>query len=119
GKAVGCVTTVPITHATPAGFCVNSDSRNDQPGIALMYHDLRFDVMMGAGTEFFSADKRKDKQDVFGKFAASGFQVAQTRDELLAIDSGKKDAPILGVFHPGSLPYALDREHDETLKKKT
>lgn len=119
GKAVGCVTTVPITHATPAGFCVNSDSRNAQPEIALMYHDLRFDVMMGGGTEFFSADKRDDKADVFGKFAGSGFQVAKTRDELLAIDKGGKDAPILGVFYQDGLPYALDRENDETLKKET
>ncbi len=119
GKAVGCVTTVPITHATPAGFCVNSDSRSDQPGIALQYHDLRFDVMMGGGTEFFSADKRKDKQDVFGKFAASGFQVAKTRDEMLAIDDKGDNAPILGVFYPDGLPYALDREHEETLKKET
>lgn len=119
GKAVGCVTTVPITHATPAGFCVNSDSRDDQPGIALMYHDLRFDVMMGGGTAYFDADKRKDKQDVFGKFAASGFQVAKTRDELMAIDVAKKDAPILGVFHSDGLPYALDRENDEKLKKAT
>lgn len=27
GKSVGCVTTVPITHATPAGFCINIDNR--------------------------------------------------------------------------------------------
>ncbi|MBK1441047.1 alkaline phosphatase [Parapedobacter sp. ISTM3] len=119
GKAVGCVTTVPITHATPAGFCVNNDSRSAQAEIALTYHDLRFDVMMGGGTEFFSADKRDDRVDVFGKFASSGFQVAKTRDELLAIDAGGKDAPILGVFHQDGLPYALDREHDETLKKET
>ncbi|PPL00003.1 alkaline phosphatase [Parapedobacter indicus] len=117
GKSVGCVTTVPITHATPAGFCVNSDSRGDQAEIALMYHDLRFDVMMGGGTEFFSADNRKDKQDVFGKFVSSDFSVVKTRDELLAADvSGK---PFLGVFYPNGLPYALDREHDEALKANT
>src|SRR3546814_13711451 len=63
-KAVGCVTTVPITHATPAGFCVNNDSRSDQPGIAEQYLKLGFDVMMGGGTEFFGADKRKDKLDL-------------------------------------------------------
>ena len=119
GKAVGCVTTVPITHATPAGFCVNNDSRSDQPGIALMYHDLRFDVMMGGGSEFFSADKRKDKQDVFGKFSASGFQVAKTSAEMMAIDAAANDAPILGVFHQDGLPYALDSENDEALKAAT
>ncbi|MGV3764197.1 alkaline phosphatase [Parapedobacter sp.] len=119
GKAVGCVTTVPITHATPAGFCVNSDSRSDQPGIAEQYLKLGFDVMMGAGTEFFSADKRKDKQDLFAKFAANGYQVAQTRDEMLAIDAAAVSTPVLGVFHQDGLPYALDREHDTTLKQTT
>src|SRR5690606_29199381 len=119
GKAVGCVTTVPITHATPAGFCVNSDSRSDQPGIAEQYLELGFDVMMGAGTEYFSADKRKDKQDLFAKFAANGYRVAQTRDEMLAIDAAASDAPVLGVFHQDGLPYALDRDNDAALKKAT
>ncbi len=119
GKAVGCVTTVPITHATPAGFCVNNDSRSDQPGIAEQYLDLGFDVMMGGGTEFFSADKRKDKQDLFAKFTASGYHVARTRDDMLAIDSAESAAPVLGVFHQDGLPYALDRENDSALKKTT
>ena len=44
GKKVGCVTTVPITHATPAGFCTNSKERKAQPKIAENYLDLRFDV---------------------------------------------------------------------------
>ena len=119
GKAVGCVTSVPITHATPAGFCVNSDSRSDQPGIAEQYLGLGFDVMMGGGTEFFSADKRKDKQDLFARFAASGYQVAKTRDDRLAIDAAASAAPVLGVFHQDGLPYALDRENDVDLKKNT
>jgi len=119
GKAVGCVTTVPITHATPAGFCVNNDSRSAQAEIALAYHDLRFDVMMGGGTEYFDSERRKDKQDVFGKFRKSGFRVVQTRDELLAADAAGDAAPLLGVFHADGLPYALDREHDEQLKNNT
>src|SRR5690606_33789868 len=106
GKAVGCVTSVQITHATPAGFCVNSKSRNDQPGIALQYHDLRFDVMMGGGLEFFSADKREDKQDVFQKFRGSGFAVALSRDQLLATPAGEGQ-PLLGVFYEGGLPFSL------------
>ena len=36
GKMAGCVTTVPITHATPAGFCIASKSRNSQEAIAEM-----------------------------------------------------------------------------------
>ena len=55
GKMAGCVTTVPITHATPAGFCVNSKSRNAQEDIAEQYVDLGFDVMMGGGNNYFSS----------------------------------------------------------------
>ena len=56
GKMAGCVTTVPITHATPAGFCVNSKSRNDQEGIAEKYLKHGFDVMMGGGNNYFSSE---------------------------------------------------------------
>ena len=69
GKKVGCVTTVPITHATPAGFCVTSKRRNAMDHIAEQYVELNFDVMMGGGSQYFDKDKRKDKKDVFDLFA--------------------------------------------------
>ncbi len=117
GKAVGLVTSVTVTHATPAGFTVNSDRRSDEPGIAQQYYDLRIDLIMGGGAEHFSADRRSDKQDLFGKFAASGYQVVRTRDEMLAIEKNKARTPVLGVFSTGGLPYALDRENDAELKR--
>ncbi len=114
GKKVGCVTTVPITHATPAGFCINSESRKSQADIAEMYVNLNFDVMMGAGTEFFDATKRKDKKDIFADFNTKGYQIVKTRDEMLKADTKK---PVLGVFCEESLPYAIDRISDDELKK--
>ena len=113
GKSVGCVTTVPITHATPAGFCVNSDARSDQEGIAMQYLELRFDVMMGGGAEFFSADKRKDKKDLFTDFAQRGFSVLRTKNDLLnhKIATG----PVLGVFNEDGLPYHLDHQQNDQL----
>lgn len=65
GKKAGCVTTVTITHATPAGFCVNSASRNSELEIAENYAELGFDVMMGGGDEFFDLKKRPDNKDVY------------------------------------------------------
>lgn len=114
GKSVGCVTTVPITHATPAGFCVNSKSRKGQAEIAEKYLALRFDVMMGGGLENFAADKREDKKDMFAAFESQGFSVIRNRDEMLDISTSK---PILGVFSEDGLPYSIDRENDEMLKK--
>ncbi len=115
GKMVGCVTTVPITHATPAGFCVNSKSRNSQEDIAEQYLALGFDVMLGGGNQYFAADKRKDKKDIYANYKAKGWQVAKTRNELL---SAATDKPILGIFGEDAVPYYIDRNHDETLKKE-
>ncbi|MEZ0005011.1 alkaline phosphatase [Flavobacterium sp. 28YEA47A] len=114
GKMAGCVTTVPITHATPAGFCVNSKSRNSQDDIAEIYLEQGFDIMMGGGKNYFSAETRKDKKDMFAAFEAKGYQIAKTRSEMLSIPN---DKPILGVFSDDALPYSVDRNSDDDLKK--
>jgi alkaline phosphatase len=114
GKMAGCVTTVPITHATPAGFCVNSKSRNSQEDIASQYFDLGFDVMMGGGQKYFDANSRKDKTDMYARFKSKGYQVAKTRGEMMNLSNEK---PILGVFDEDGLPYTIDRNSDEKLQK--
>ncbi|PRY50355.1 alkaline phosphatase [Arcticibacter pallidicorallinus] len=114
GKSVGCVTTVPITHATPAGFSINSDKRSAQEDIALQYLSLRFDVMLGGGLEYFSAHKRKDKKDLLANYRQSGFSVLRDRSQLAdGLGWGKR--PVIGVFHEDGLPYSLDREQDPAL----
>ncbi|MFO7825144.1 MAG: alkaline phosphatase [Cyclobacterium sp.] len=116
GKAVGCVTSVQITHATPASFCVNQKSRSAMPEIAAQYLDLKFDVMMGGGSELFEASTRKDNRDLIGEFRKAGFSIARNKDEMSQLNG--KD-PVLGVFSEGGMPYALDRENDPELKKST
>jgi alkaline phosphatase len=113
GKAVGCVTTVPITHATPAGFCVNNIHRNNQPEIATQYLDLNFDVLMGGGLEFFDATLREDKRDLFSEFANKGFYIAKTKADLANNAANK---PILGVFGVNGLPYTIDHIHNDSQK---
>lgn len=108
GKAVGCVTTVPVTHATPAGFCVTSKKRDDQAEIALKYLSLRFDVMMGGGLEYFLKEKRSDKQDILQLFKEKGFDVVLDKKAMQGATGNK---PLLGVFHEGGLPFALDAAH--------
>src|SRR5690606_11570426 len=114
GKKVGCVTTVSITHATPAGFCVNQKKRSDQDAIAEQYPELGLDVMMGGGNQYFSPDKRKDKKDIYAEYLAKGWQIVKTRDEMI---SAKPTAPILGVFAEDALPYSIDRESASELKR--
>ena len=115
GKAVGCVTTVPITHATPAGFCVNMKHRNMQDKIASKYLELRFDVMMGGGMEYFDGRKREDKKNIFSDFKNQGFNVINTKAQMDLVEPGN---PTLGVFFDDGLPYAIDHKSDKDLTKK-
>ncbi|GJQ06971.1 alkaline phosphatase [Capnocytophaga cynodegmi] len=115
GKKVGCVTTVMITHATPAGFCVNSKARNAQPEIAEQYLQLRFDVMMGGGDDYFSADHRKDREDLYKEFINNGFTVARDKVQMQKAPKGK---PLLGVFDSQGLPYSLDYKYDKALHNR-
>lgn len=106
GKKAGCVTTVTITHATPAGFCVNSDSRNAENEIAEMYAQIGFDVMMGGGDDYFNPSKRSDRKDVYKIYEQKGYQILKDNKDLANIEKGKRT---LGVFAPGALPYSIDR----------
>jgi len=115
GKKAGCVTTVAITHATPAGFCVCSDSRNAQPEIAEEYLKQGFDVLLGGGDQFFNAEKREDKKNIYKNYENKGYQVVKSRNELRkALDS----QPVLGVFDHDALPFAVDRNASEELKQQ-
>ncbi|PHR49931.1 MAG: alkaline phosphatase [Fluviicola sp.] len=115
GKKVGCVTTVPITHATPASFCVTKKSRSLQPEIAEEYLKLKFDVMMGGGEEYFHPLKREDKRDLFAAFSENGFDVARNKSELKEFLSSEN--PLLGVFHESALPYTVDQSSDKKLQQ--
>lgn len=115
GKKVGCVTTVPITHATPAGFCVNMKSRQHQDQIADMYLSLKFDVMMGAGTEYFDGSKRTDKKNILGDFTQNGFQVVKNKTDMMQLSPNK---PVLGLFSKNGMPYTLDQTSDNTLMQE-
>ncbi len=115
GKSVGCVTTVPITHATPAGFSVNMESRNRQDLIASEYLKLKYDVMMGGGLEFFNGKSRKDNKNILPDFISEGFHVANIKSDMQKAD-GKK--PLLGVFCEDGLPYTLDHDQDTDLLNK-
>lgn len=112
GKKAGIVTTVPITHATPAGFCIHHSTRNAQGKIAEKYLEQKFDVMMGGGDTFFSPDKRKDKKDMYTAFESAGYEVVKTRDAMM---TAAMDKPILGIFADDGLPYEIDRMNNKEL----
>ena len=61
GKSTGVITTVPISHATPAGFVAHNKSRNNYEQIASeMINDSAVEVIMGAGHPLYDDDGKKN-----------------------------------------------------------
>lgn len=55
--STGIVTSVPISHATPAAFSVHINDRNQYPRIAeYMLNNSSLDVLMGGGHPFFTVN---------------------------------------------------------------
>lgn len=116
GKKVGCITTVPIAHATPAGFCISIKSRRKMDTIAQLYAKNNFDVMMGGGSDNFNPGKRKDNIDMYKVFENKGYSVVKNKKEMKL---APKNKPILGVFDTVGLAYNLDHINDDKIKRET
>lgn len=57
GKSTGVVSTMPFSHATPAGFVAHNASRNNYEEIARnMVYDSKADVIIGAGHPLYDND---------------------------------------------------------------
>ncbi|HRQ88284.1 MAG TPA: alkaline phosphatase [Bacteroidia bacterium] len=109
GRKTGLVTTATITHATPAGFAVNFDSRGDEAQIAEQYLERQVDILLGGGRKFYSPELRE-------KYAKADYALVESRDALLS-QPVEKDKRLLGLFYDGHLPYSIDRHHVDELKQ--
>lgn len=107
GKATGVVTTTTATHATPAGFVVSVPGRGAEAEIADLYYESGMEVILGGGNRFFDPKLRDDGRDLYADFAAKGYSVVRTREELAA----SRGSRLLGIFFDGHMPYDIDRVH--------
>lgn len=108
GRRTGLVTTATVTHATPAGFAANVDSRADEKIIAAQYLDRGVDIILGGGQGMFNYGQRE-------KYIAAGYDLVENRSALHAL-SNKVHKPLLGLFSEGYIPFSLDRNNVLSLK---
>jgi alkaline phosphatase len=111
GIGTGLVTTTTVTHATPASFAASVASRGSEDDIAPQYLDV-VDVILGGGARFFDAATRKDGHDLAADYAAAGYGVVRDRQALLKAGGAEK---LLGLFHPGHVPYTVDHRNSPEL----
>jgi alkaline phosphatase len=120
GKATGVVTTVPISHATPAGFVAHNVYRDNYAEIAReMVLESGADVIMGAGNPRFDDDGKPVATPVFdyvgghttwdalvagtaggdadGDGDADPWTLIQARSEFQALATGPTPGRVIGV----------------------
>jgi alkaline phosphatase len=115
GWKLGLVTTTEITHATPSGFAINMKSRSSGDKIAEQHLERGLEVLLGGGTKYFDAKRRKDQRDLQGEFSKKGYAVMTDKAALAAAPTDKS---WLGTFSDSHLPFTIDQINIERLKEK-
>ena len=104
GKATGLVTTVPITHATPAGFGTHNRDRDN-------YRDIANDYMTQTRPNLlFGAYYKNGRGMTIEKAKQSEYAVATTKQQMLdmvgPIDNNSTEVFYLaGLFSPEEMPW--------------
>jgi len=111
GFKVGIISTVTITHATPAGFYAHREDRGDAYGISIDLANSGFDFFAGGGLDVDDGGSKyhseyKQCGEAYKYARSKGYRIVKTKDEFLALKPG--DGPILTKFTNGALPNAID-----------
>lgn len=111
GKSTGLVTSVPINHATPAGFGAHESSRNSYYAIGYDYlNGSRPNVLFGAGDPAKSSSYLSTAHVTQAQ--SLGYQVIHTADALAALPD---DTPyVFGLFGGGNIAYEYQRSTSTT-----
>jgi len=111
GKSTGIIATSAIQHATPAGFSAHVEHRNWFPDIAeqQVYQDI--EIVLGGGKEALIPGKgknnRKDNENLLETIEEKGYDIVETRDELLRSKSDK----IWGIFANDAMAQDMNRPY--------
>ena len=119
--SVGIVSDAELQDATPGAMVAHTRRRADKQYIADQLLASKAEVILGGGSAYFypqssKGSKRKDENNLVESFKAEGYQVALTKQELIAAAENKNTKKLFGVFHPDNMDGSLDRFF---LKKNT
>ncbi len=114
GKATGVVTSVPFSHATPAGYAAHNANRNDLAGVTHEYLEADYlDVVIGAGHPYYDDSHRLLTTPSFGYVSQTdwqrlvdgqtGYTLLQEKGQFEALAAGA-DVPerVFGAVQVGS-----------------
>ena len=108
GKSIGVVTTVELSHATPAGFIAHKESRKQYSEIAQEMIDADVDVIIGAGHPDYDASNQKWEKPEYKyvggetywqklKNGYKGWTLIETKQDFEKYQTGNTPKKIIGV----------------------
>ncbi len=113
GMAVGLVTTVQVTHATPAAFSAHVPSRSMTEAIALQLLSTGVDVILGGGEDDFlppstsgchpGIGKRADGRDLIEEAVSTGYTYVCDTEGFAAVHTDETTR-LIGLFADEGLP---------------
>ncbi|MFD2706856.1 alkaline phosphatase [Salibacterium lacus] len=107
GKKVGVISTNTVTDATPAAFTASVSDRSGQADIARQQYEAQYDVMLGGGGDYFSAEAQ-DGTDLTQEFVEDGYEYVTDEESLN--EAGTPDK-LLGLFNDSYMNYKTDRDN--------
>jgi alkaline phosphatase len=109
GKATGIVATSRVTHATPAAYIAHVPSRDMEDDIMEQAVYQSLDVVFGGGNRHLlpkdAKGRRADREDLTVELRSRGYQMVETREDLLKIKDGKA----FGMFASSHMDAEIDR----------
>lgn len=109
GRKIGIITTVPITHATPAGFYAHRPKRSDSYEIAIQLADSGFDFFAGGAFEKSKNEESslwQEHGEAYEYAKKKGYKVVRNGSELANVTSA--DGKILACLGGDELELAID-----------
>jgi alkaline phosphatase len=113
GKAVGLVSTVQLTSATPASFAAHVPSRSETQAIAVQLVDAGIELLLGGGEEDFLpsgspgacglAGRRTDGRDLAEAARQGGVTLLCDAQDLAQVES-QSASRVLGLFARAEMP---------------
>ena len=126
GKSTGVVTSVPFSHATPAGFVAHDTSRANYHAIAAQMVASNAEVIIGCGHPFYNDDGERLNEPDYHYLSveswqalregADGWTLVESRDDFKAVDPANRPQRLFGVAQVAStLQFARRGAEEQTV----
>lgn len=123
GRAIGIISSVSLSHATPAGYYANVNSRNTYCEIGYQAAVSGFDFFGGGLFPKLGSARNAGKVELGKAFVDAGYTTFTEKDEILKLtnkSAGKVICSVATSYDGDAMPFAIDRpEENFTLAEIT